>query len=75
MVEPEDAIDIEGQQLLSAIQTRMAKVHTLLTEVDYLRHDAKMMLALAWKYGRELESAPNLLPSGWAALLYLYRLR
>ena len=36
---------------------------------------AKTMLELAVKYGRELESAPASMPSGWAALLCLYNLR
>ncbi len=33
------------------------------------------MLRMAVKYGRELEEAPDLLPSGWAALLCLYGIR
>jgi hypothetical protein len=36
---------------------------------------ARYFLEMAVKHGRELESPPNLLPSGWAAFLYLYRLR
>lgn len=36
---------------------------------------ARYMLNMAVKYGHELETAPQCLPSGWAALLYLYRLR
>ncbi|MCA1660447.1 MAG: hypothetical protein LC642_07950 [Verrucomicrobiaceae bacterium] len=36
---------------------------------------ARMMLELAVKYGRELEKAPMTMPSGWAALLYLFGLR
>jgi hypothetical protein len=36
---------------------------------------ARMMLELAVKYGKELETAPNMLPSGWAALLCLYGIR
>jgi hypothetical protein len=36
---------------------------------------AKTMLELTIKYGKELDDAPNLMPSGWAALLYLYNLR
>ena len=51
---------------------------------DWLRHTrvfveaflhAKYFLEMAIKYGRELEKAPDLLPSGWAALLCLYNLR
>jgi hypothetical protein len=36
---------------------------------------ARYFLEMAVKYGRELSSPPSLLPSGWAALLYLYNLR
>ncbi len=36
---------------------------------------AKTMLDLVVKYGRELEAVPRMLPSGWAAVLYLYNLR
>jgi hypothetical protein len=36
---------------------------------------ARMMLELAVRYGRELATAPQSLPSGWAAVLYLYDLR
>ncbi|MEK6405845.1 MAG: hypothetical protein AABN34_02650 [Acidobacteriota bacterium] len=36
---------------------------------------AKFFLEMAVKYGKELRAAPTTLPSGWAALLYLYKLR
>lgn len=36
---------------------------------------AKYFLEMAVKYAKELESPPALLPSGWAAFLYLYDLR
>jgi len=36
---------------------------------------AKFFLEMAVKYGQELETAPNALPSGWAALLCLYNIR
>ena len=36
---------------------------------------ARYFLEMAVKYGNELEYPPNLLPSGWAALLYLFNLR
>jgi hypothetical protein len=36
---------------------------------------ARFFLEMAVKYGKELEQAPSLLPSGWAALLCLYKLR
>ena len=36
---------------------------------------ARYFLEMACKYGKELESPPACLPSGWAAVLYLYNLR
>ena len=36
---------------------------------------AREMLNLMIKYGENLEHAPNSLPSGWGAVLYLYQLR
>lgn len=36
---------------------------------------ARYFLAMAVKYGRELDRPPRCLPSGWAAFLYLYKLR
>lgn len=36
---------------------------------------ARTMLEFAVKYGHELEAAPQTLPSGWAAVLYLFDLR
>ncbi len=36
---------------------------------------AKYFLEMVVKYGRELDSPPSLLPSGWASVLYLFGLR
>lgn len=36
---------------------------------------ARFFLEMAVRYGKELEAPPSMLPSGWAALLYLYNLR
>lgn len=36
---------------------------------------ARFFLEIGVKYGKELDFPPNLLPGGWAALLYLYNLR
>ena len=36
---------------------------------------AKFFLEMAVKYGKELQTSPTTLPSGWAALLCLYNLR
>jgi len=36
---------------------------------------ARFFLEMAVKYGKELDKAPEVLPSGWAALLHLYNIR
>ena len=36
---------------------------------------ARFFLEMAVKYGKELKAPPRTMPSGWAALLYLYNLR
>jgi hypothetical protein len=36
---------------------------------------ARTMLEYAIRYGKELDTVPTVLPSGWAAVLYLYGLR
>jgi hypothetical protein len=36
---------------------------------------ARYFLEMAVRYGRSLDEPPRVLPSGWAALLYLYNLR
>jgi hypothetical protein len=36
---------------------------------------AHFMLKMVCKYGRELSKPPQMLPSGWAAVLYLFNLR
>jgi hypothetical protein len=36
---------------------------------------ARFFLEMAVRYGNELDKAPHMLPSGWAALFYLYELR
>jgi hypothetical protein len=51
---------------------------------DWLRHTrpiveaffhAHYFLRMACKYGRELDEPPSAMPSGWAAVLYLFGLR
>ena len=51
---------------------------------DWLRHTrpiveaffhAHYFLKMICKYGKELETSPNMLPSGWASVLYLFDLR
>jgi hypothetical protein len=36
---------------------------------------ARYFLEMVCKYGKEIQSPPDVLPSGWAAVLYLYDLR
>lgn len=36
---------------------------------------ARYFLEMACRYGEELDEAPSMLPSGWAAFLYLFNLR
>ncbi len=36
---------------------------------------ARYFLEMVCKYGQELDTAPDLLPSGWASVLYLYGMR
>ena len=36
---------------------------------------AHFMLKMVCKYGRDLSEPPQMLPSGWAAVLYLFNLR
>ncbi len=36
---------------------------------------ARYLLKMICKYGKELKEPPEMLPSGWAAVLYLYGLR
>lgn len=36
---------------------------------------ARFFLEMVVKYGKEMEYPPHALPSGWAAVLYLYNLR
>lgn len=36
---------------------------------------ANFFLKMALKCGKEMDTAPNMLPSDWAALLYFYELR
>jgi hypothetical protein len=50
---------------------RLECTHPILEAFWHTKYFIQMML----KYGRELESAPQCLPSGWAAVLYLFELR
>ena len=49
-------------------------LHYTRPQVEAFFH-AKYFVEMMVKYGRELDAAPHLLPSGWAAVLTLYDLR
>ena len=63
----------------SMTRTIVDRLRSLLPGVELNRRllsiIARYMLEMAVKYGRDLESPPTTLPSGWAAVLYLYELR
>lgn len=59
-----DKYELE-RQLLAALKAKR----------DEAFFHARFFLKMAVKYGEELDEAPSTLPSGWAALLYLYNLR
>jgi len=52
--------------------TGWLKIHRSRLEAFF---HAKYFLEMAVKYGKELDKAPQILPSGWAGLLYLYNMR
>ncbi|MGZ5440666.1 MAG: hypothetical protein ACXW31_08470 [Thermoanaerobaculia bacterium] len=55
--------------LLSNIKQRMPELETLLERAQsHWEYEAI-------EYGRKLDAPPQTLPSGWAAVLYLYDLR
>lgn len=68
---------------LEIIQAGTGRVFDVSCNENWLRHTrpiteaffhARFMLEMAVRYS-ELEEPPKMLPSGWAALLYLYDLR
>ena len=61
-----------GKTFNTEMNSRWAATTRPLVEAFF---HARFMLEMAIKYGRELETPPQMLPSGWAALLYLYNLR
>ncbi len=69
---------------LTIVKDGTGKEFQLEHNQEWLRHTRPMLEALwhahyflrtACKYGEELSEVPRLMPSGWAAFLYLYRLR
>jgi hypothetical protein len=73
-----------NKQFLEILSEGTGKVFTTATNADWNHSTrplleaffhARYFLEMAVKYGAELEEPTNLLPSGWAGLLYLYNLR
>lgn len=73
-----------NRDFLEIISEGTEKTFNFSWNLEWLKHTrplleaffhAKFFLEMAVKYGKELDKPPNLLPSGWAALLYLYNLR
>ena len=56
-----------------ASHNRRWNTHTL-PQLQAFWH-AKYFIEQMIKYGKELDSPPQMLPSGWASVLYLYNLR
>ncbi|MBW1884754.1 MAG: hypothetical protein JRJ58_14585 [Deltaproteobacteria bacterium] len=61
-----------GREFTPEVNTRWTEETRPIVEAFF---HARFMLEMVCKYGRELEQAPTLLPSGWAAVLELYGLR
>jgi len=61
-----------GKKFKSKDNARWMKVTRPMLEAFF---HAKYFLEMAVKFGKELDKAPECLPSGWAGLLYLFNLR
>jgi hypothetical protein len=61
-----------GREFASGDNERWTAVTRPMIEA-YLH--ARYFLEMACKYGQELKSPPEIMPSGWAALLYVFGLR
>jgi hypothetical protein len=68
------AIVSEGTGKTFAIEMNAKWDATMRPLLEAFFH-ARFMLEMAIKYGGELNAPPDSLPSGWAAVLYLYGLR
>jgi hypothetical protein len=61
-----------GKEFAMEINDRWTAVTRPILEAFF---HARYFLEMACKYGKELEEPPQIMPSGWAAVLYLYNLR
>jgi isocitrate dehydrogenase kinase/phosphatase len=68
------AIVSEGSGKQFSMEMNRAWLATTRPLVEAFFH-ANYFLRMAVKYGNELDEPPSSLPSGWAALLYLYDIR
>jgi hypothetical protein len=59
----------------ATIQALLSNLSFALPELEKLLDECSDHWGYEVRYGKQLTVAPRLLPSGWAALLYLYRLR
>jgi hypothetical protein len=73
-----------NKQFLEILSEGTGKVFTTAANADWNHltrplleafFHARYFLEMAVKYGQQLEEPTNVLPSGWAGLLYLYNLR
>mgnify|MGYP001580252700 CR=1 FL=1 len=61
-----------GKQFATADNFRWLEATRPILEAFF---HARYFLEMAVRYGKSLKSPPDMMPSGWAALLYLYNLR
>lgn len=73
-----------NEQFMKIVSDGIGKTFSYEHNADWMKHTrpmleaflhAKYFLEMCVKYGKELEIAPNMLPSGWAAFLYLFNMR
>ena len=73
-----------NDDFLAIIRAGTGQIFELEHNQDWLAHTrpilealfhAHYFLQMACTHGEQLAEAPSLMPSGWAALLYLYKLR
>jgi hypothetical protein len=69
-----DKIVAEGTEVEFEISHNQDRLQHTRPILEAFFH-AHFFLKMAVKYGRELQSVPDRMPSGWAAVLYLFDLR
>lgn len=61
-----------GKEFASADNARWPETTRPILEAFF---HARYFLEMVVKYGKELDSSPQIVPSGWAAVLHLYNMR